>query len=154
MRILNILLIGLFITGCATQKEDEVHTYELSHALKPYVFEYLKTLEENNIEYKKQSFIVVFDLDITRTDLLGQAKGMYNDNLVYVKINSKLWVTLTRKQKRHVIFHELSHDMFNIEHTEEIELMKPSMSSPAESFKMNISKEIKTLIKYIKDGRK
>ena len=149
MRILKILLIGLLMLGCSAEKE-QVYTYELSKALEPYVYEYLNTLEKHDIKFKKQSFIVVFDADIMKTNLVGQAKGMFNDELVYVKINPELFGILTHKQKRHLIFHELSHDIFGIEHTQEIELMKPSMPNPYRSFKMDIDKEIKILMKYIK----
>lgn len=151
MRLLKILFIGLLFINCTSQVKEPVYTYELSKELQPYVFEYLSTLEKYDIKFKKQSFIVVFDADIMRTHLVGQAKGMFNDDLVYVKINPSLWQELTTKQKRHLIFHELSHDIFNIEHTTEVELMKPSMTSPAQSFKMNIDKEIINLMMYIKN---
>ena len=151
MRILKILLIGLLFVNCTSQIEEPVYTYELSKELQPYVFEYLNTLEKYDIKFKKQSFIVVFDSDIMRTPLVGQAKGMFNDDLVYVKINPKLWSYLTIKQKRHLIFHELSHDIFNIEHTEKVELMKPSMASPSQSFQMDIEKEITNLMMHIRN---
>ena len=151
MRILKILLIGLLFINCTSQQKELVYTYELSKELQPYVFEYLSTLEKYDIKFKKQSFIVVFDADIMRTPLVGQAKGMFNDDLVYVKINPKLWSYLTVKQKRHLIFHELSHDIFNIEHTTEVELMKPSMASPAQSFVMDIEKEIINLMMHIRN---
>ena len=150
---LKILLIGLLFVNCSKPVEtpEPVYTYELSKALQPYVFDYLNTLDKFDIKFKKQSFIVVFDADIMRTSLVGQAKGMFNDRLVYVKINPRLFGMLTHKQKRHLIFHELSHDLFNIEHTEDIELMRPSMASPSESFQMDIEKEIITLMMHIRN---
>jgi len=152
---LKILLIGLLFVNCSKPVEtpEPVYTYELSKALQPYVFDYLNTLDKFDIKFKKQSFIVVFDADIMRTSLVGQAKGMFNDRLVYVKINPRLFGMLTHKQKRHLIFHELSHDLFNIEHTEDIELMRPSMASPSESFQMDIEKEIITLMMHIRNGQ-
>ena len=100
MRILKILLIGLLFINCTSQVKEPVYTYELSKELQPYVFEYLSTLEKYDIKFKKQSFIVVFDADIMRTPLVGQAKGMFNDSLVYVKINPSLWQELTIKTKK------------------------------------------------------
>lgn len=162
MQYIKLLLIGFLFINCANkapelEKPEEpqiIYTYELSRELKPYVFEYLNTLKKYDIEFKKQSLIVVFDADIMRTSLVGQAKGMFNDDLVYVKINPKLWGYLTTKQKRHLIFHELSHDIFNTEHTTEIKLMYPSMSSPQGAFAMNIDKAIDELMKYIKNGNR
>jgi len=153
MRILKILLIGLLFINCTSQVKEPVYTYELSKELQPYVFEYLSTLEKYDIKFKKQSFIVVFSPDLVRTNLLGVAKGMFNNELVYVKINPRLWNWLTPKQKKHLIFHELSHDIFNVVHTEDVELMKPSMANPFKSFIMNIDEEIKLLMKHIKNGQ-
>ena len=156
MRTLKTLLIGLLLVNCTAPVEiieasEPAYTYELSKELQPYVFEYINTLDKFGIKFKRQSFIVVFDADIMGTPLVGQAKGMFNNDLVYVKINPRLWNQLTVKQKRHLIFHELSHDIFNIEHTEDIELMKPSMPSPSQSYYMNIKKEIELLMKHIKE---
>ena len=152
MRILKTLLIAMLFVNCATPIEP-VYTYSISKELQPYVREYLLTLDDYDIEFKKQSFIVVFDADIIKTPLVGQAKGMFNNDLVYVKVNPKIWRHLTHKQRRHLLFHELSHDLFNIEHTKDVELMKPSMPSPSQSYYMDIDKEIDLLMKHIKNGQ-
>tara|TARA_R110000782_G_scaffold210315_1_gene298390 strand:- start:63 stop:524 length:462 start_codon:yes stop_codon:yes gene_type:complete len=150
MRTLTTLLIGLLLVNCTTRVEP-VYTYAISKELQPYVKEVLTTLEIHDIQFKKQSFIVVFDADIMRTDTIGMAKGMDNDNLVYVIINPILWGKLTVKQRRHLMFHELAHDIFNTEHTVEVELMRPSMATPLQSLYMDINKEIGLLMKHIKE---
>ena len=147
MRTLKTLLIGLLFINCTAQEE---FTYECSESLRPYLVMYLETLEKHDIKFKKQNFILVFDADIMRTPMLGQARGMFNDDLVYVKINPRVWSDLTNKQKIHLIFHELSHDIFNIEHTDMITLMRPVMASPSVSLAMDIDMEIVTLMSYIK----
>ena len=150
MRTLTTLLIGLLLVNCTTPVEP-VYTYSISKELQPYVREVLTTLEFHDIEFKKQSFIVVFDADIMRTNLVGQAKGMDNDSLVYVIINPNLWGKLTVKERRHLIFHELAHDIFNTEHTFDVELMKPSMPSHSQSYYMDINREIRLLMEHIKE---
>lgn len=150
MKTLTTLLIGLLLVNCTTPVEP-VYTYSISKELQPYVKEVLTTLDYHDIEFKKQSFIVVFDADIIRTQLVGQAKGMDNDNLVYVIINPVIWSKLTVKERRHTMFHELAHDIFNTEHTNEVELMRPSMPSPSQSYYMDINKEIELLMKHIKE---
>ena len=152
MRTLTTLLIGLLLVNCTTPVEP-VYTYAISRELQPYVKEVLTTLEIHDIQFKKQSFIVVFDADIMRTDTIGMAKGMDNDNLVYVIVNPILWGKLTVKQRRHLMFHELAHDIFNTEHTVEVELMRPSMATPLQSLYMNIDKEIDLLMKHIKETK-
>ena len=150
MRTLTTLLIGLLLVNCTTPVEP-VYTYSISKELQPYVREVLTTLKFHDIEFKKQSFIVVFDADIMRTNLVGQAKGMDNDSLVYVIINPNLWGKLTVKERRHLIFHELAHDIFNTEHTFDVELMKPSMPSHSQSYYMDINREIRLLMEHIKE---
>ena len=152
MRLLKILLIGLLFLNCSGQDDKPVYAYEVSKALQPYVFDYMAHLEKHDIQIKSQTFIVVFDADIMKTNLLGTAKGMLHDDLVYVKINPRDWGKLSHKQRRHTIFHELSHDLFNTEHTFEIELMKPVIPTDAESFVMDIEKAIDELMKHIKNG--
>ena len=152
MRILKTLLIAMLFVNCATPIEP-VYTYNVNKELQPYVKEVLKSLEFHDIEFKKQSFVVVFDADLIRTPIAGRALGMDNDDLVYVIINPLMWGKLTVKERRHVIFHELSHDIFNIEHTNLIELMRPSMPSPSESKYMRMNKQIYILMKYIKNGQ-
>ena len=154
MRLLKILLIAMLFLNCNGQTNKPVYTYEVSEALQPYVFDYMVHLKKYDIQFKKQTFIVVFDADIMRTLLLGTAKGMLHDDLVYVKINPREWGRLSHKQRRHTIFHELSHDLFNTKHTFEIELMKPAIPTDAESFAMNIDKAIDELMKYIKNGNR
>tara|TARA_R110000782_G_scaffold34806_1_gene83123 strand:- start:333 stop:788 length:456 start_codon:yes stop_codon:yes gene_type:complete len=147
MKTITTLLIGLLFISCTGQDK---FVYECSQDLRPYLYEYLATLEKHDIKFKKQNFILVFDSDIMKTNMLGLARGMNNDNLVYVKINPKGWFELTEKQKRHLVFHELSHDIFNIKHTQDIELMRPSMATVKASMNMNIDNEIITLMSYIK----
>ena len=83
---LKLLIIGLLFVNCTNQAQETepIYTIEVSAALQPYVFDYMAKLDKYNIEYKKQSFIVVFDSDIMRTPLVGRAQGMFNDDLVYV----------------------------------------------------------------------
>ena len=151
---LKLLIIGLLFINCTNSAQEQSYTYEVSVALQPYVLDYMIHLKKYDIQFKKQTFIVVFDADIMRTHLLGTAKGMMNDDLVYVKINPREWGRLSHKQKRHTMFHELSHDLFNTEHTFEIELMKPAIPTDAESFVMDIEKAIDELMNYIKNGNK
>ena len=111
MRLLKILLIAMLFLNCAGQTNKPVYTYEVSEALQPYVLDYMVHLKKYDIQFKKQTFIVVFDADIMRTHLLGTAKGMLHDDLVYVKINPREWGRLSHKQRSFepkVYFEQLS----------------------------------------------
>ena len=158
MRILTIILTALILTGCNTPKEvsskkEGVYTYSLNEKLKPYVFEYLNELEDNNIKFKNQSFIVMFDLDLINSPFAGLARGMFNEDLVFVVINPEIFFSMNEKQRRILIFHELSHDIFNIRHTASVKLMFPNMIGPTEANELDFKEEVKLLMGYIKINR-
>lgn len=156
MKILTVIFTALILIGCNTSKDvvpKPIYTYCINQTLKPYVFEYLATLEKNNIKFKDQSFIVMFDIDLNGSSYAGQARGMFNDSLVFVAINPKAFFSMTEKEKRMLMFHELSHDIFKIKHTPNIKLMLPRMISPKESQELDFDKEVKLLMGYIKINR-
>ena len=148
---MRILIILLFTLNSFAQTMPK-YTGIINQPLKPYVFEYFAALRDCGLEFKNQNFIVVFDGDIMRSSLLGVARGMFNKDLVYVQINPRLWQTLTEKQRRHVIFHELSHDIFDVKHNEDLLLMKPYMYSPKESEELDLNAGILQLMNFIKNG--
>ena len=47
---------------------------------------------------------------------LGWALGMNVDNVTHVEINARTFEYLSRSQREFLLFHELSHDLFNLEH--------------------------------------
>jgi hypothetical protein len=156
MKILTAIFTALILIGCNAPKEvvpKPMYTHSINQTLKPYVFEYLAVLEENNIKFKNQSFIVMFDVDMNRSSYAGQARGMFNDNLVFVAINPKAFFSMSEKERMILIFHELSHDVFKIEHTPDIKLMRPKMMSPIEAHELDFDEEVKILMGYIKIKR-
>ncbi len=142
---LGLLLITLI--SCKSYK------YEVSDRLQPYVDEYFEILAENNIKVKKRDFKVVFDTNLVKTPYAGFSHGMFDSNRVEVSIHPYYWNMLNERQKKILIFHELSHDLFDLLHTNDVFLMQPRMHTRFESNMVNWDKAIKELIKYIEDAR-
>lgn len=142
-------LIILLLTS--VKPREEKITVLMSDQLKPYVLEYLRVLEENNIEYKEQNFVVMFDIGLIHQDAAGVAYGMFNDSFVFVGICPRSWQQLNNDQKKWLIWHELSHDLFNIRHTNNVEVMKPVMIDALSLSILDKEKIYKDLIKHIKD---
>ena len=92
-----------------------------------YVTEYVETLEDNGIDVPTQKRWTVRDeprFFITTT--IGEARGMFDDREVMVFIHPLLKLK-NENYIRFVIWHELTHDIFNVIHGSTL-LMKPTAS--------------------------
>tara|TARA_R110002153_G_scaffold28045_1_gene86953 strand:- start:768 stop:1223 length:456 start_codon:yes stop_codon:yes gene_type:complete len=143
---LGLLLITL-LSSCKSYK------YEVSEDLQPYVDEYFEILDDNDIKVKDRDFKVVFDDSLTETRFAGVAHGMFDPERVEVSVHPIFWTYLNERQKKILIFHELSHDLFDSLHTNDVFLMQPVMHSRFTSIMVDWDKAVKELIKYIKDAR-
>lgn len=109
-----------------TEEKVEKSVYFIDPTLLPYVLDYEAELNDRGVQIPaNQSFSVLLTRMPMR--LAGIAIGMFNNTTVNVAINIRLWNTYTETQKRFLIYHELSHDVFNIEH-DSCRLMVTAMS--------------------------
>lgn len=116
--------------------------------LSPFVKEYRDILLSNQVLVPWGKDLVIIDFSSAMPDfVLGVAWGMNIDNVTVVSINYKSWNFLSYQQKRYLIFHEISHDVFNFEHFE-----TPLMNTPMPDFvsKYKVDKDMRELIKYLK----
>lgn len=125
------------------QKKSNIRV--IHPALRPYVNEYIVTMAISGIEIPDPEIIIIDLVDIYEgVSFAGLAEGM-NKDLVYVRINRAIWNRLSKDKRRLLIFHELSHDIYNLQHGE-IELMLPAMDMIKSDF--NTLKQ--ELINYLK----
>ena len=129
------------------------YEYNVSEPLQPYVNEFLDILEANDIEFDKKDFYVEFSNDLIGTPFAGYADGMFDSSVVRVYLLRSYWNTLSEKQRKILIFHELSHDMFDSMHTYEVFIMQPKMHPRFVAEYIDWDWAVSELIKYIKDGR-
>ena len=129
------------------------YKYFVSPQIQPYVKEYLKLMRDNGIKVKDQDFMIVFNSKMPLPSIAGYAYGMFKDDFVLIAINPIIWSGLNKQQKRTLIFHELSHDLFDCLHTNDVHVMNPQLHGKLESLFNNTTKSDKELIKYIKDAR-
>ena len=141
------LLVSISISSCKS------YSYEVSEDLIPYVDEYLDMLSDNDIKYKRQDFKIVFDDELLTTVYAGVAHGMFDSKRVKVSVHPTYWKMLSEKQKKILIFHELSHDLFDSRHTYSVFFMAPVMHSKYLAEVIDWDRNIKELIKYIKNER-
>jgi hypothetical protein len=68
------------------------------------------------------------DLDLF-SDLSGMAIGMDDDSKIEIYIDYDDWNDLTRYEKRKLLYHELLHDCYNLEHVnDQCDIMAPNIN--------------------------
>lgn len=141
-----ILLIGRGRVMYKEYKKPDVVV--VNSLLSPYVLEYKAILEEGGVDipWGKDLVRVTFGVELPQ-QVLGVAWGMDVDNITLVEINFGNWLQLTHEQRRLVMFHELTHDVFNLEHFD-IVLMNTPM--PENITKQKVDLWMEELIEYLK----
>lgn len=92
---------------------EEINTYDLGKMIQFF------------LEDCKRSNIIVPDFDtVTATfeplgdGILAMAYGMNNDSQIIIKVDPTNWQNSDLVKKWYVLYHELGHDVFNLEHGE------------------------------------
>ena len=123
--VIRIGLISIILTLFTLSNDIDYEFIEEPY--RKYVTEYVETLEDNGIDVPYQKRWTVRDeprFFITTT--IGEARGMFDDREVMVFIHPLLKLK-NENYIRFVIWHELTHDIFNVMHESTL-LMKPSAS--------------------------
>ena len=134
------IIIALLITAMSNAQ------HKIDTKLKPYVNEYFKMLDNNNIAYDITLMIVTTSERLEITEYLGIALGTDNNDLVYIRISPKFF-DLDTHARLWVMFHELSHDIFNLRHGS-IRIMSKKLPYYVDS--SMLSKASNELVGYLK----
>jgi len=133
--VIYVTLFAFALQGCRSQNivADE--------ELMPYVNEYIEFLKDNKIGFTFQTkFIVMFNPFLDQGRIVGYAEGMFEEGVVNVYVSERIWETLNEGQRKWLIFHELSHDLFDLLHGS-CELMKPRLDITDDIDTFNIAKK-------------
>tara|TARA_B110000285_G_scaffold204575_1_gene241622 strand:+ start:43 stop:582 length:540 start_codon:yes stop_codon:yes gene_type:complete len=121
--VIRIGLLSIILTLLTLSNGIDYEFIE--NPYRKYVTEYVETLEANGIDVPTQKRWTVRDeprFFITTT--IGEARGMFDDREVMVFIHPLLKLK-EENMIRFVIWHELTHDIFNVRHGTTL-LMKPT----------------------------
>jgi hypothetical protein len=130
-------------------KTSEVKQVYIDKGLQPYVIEFDHIIYNSGIDINYGSLVLIKFSDRLQDNILGIAWGM-NHDVTVIDINRRQFYRLSLQERRLVIFHEMAHDVFNLEHGS-IDLMAPT--KPKEVTKELVDAYIAELIKHIKNGR-
>ena len=94
-------------------------SYESNEELKPYIDKFFRDLDNNNVPYIiPQNFIVKFsDLESYKntSHIHGMSLGHKDDDRVEIYINKRSWNSFNKTQRYYIVYHELSHDILNLD---------------------------------------
>ena len=117
--IILLLVFGLLANLVieAQSLVDNNPQVRIDDPFKGYYKLYTDRLESEGIEIPKGSILIQYNRSLRKTKYLGVARGMWNPSSVYIQVNPN-WKNRDMSTRKWVMFHELTHDMFNIEHNE------------------------------------
>ena len=144
-KIVVKIALGVMLAVLFTLENEIDYTF-VEYPYRKYVREYVKELEEAGIKVPKQKrWTIRTEPSFFITTTIGQAIGMLDDRQVMVFVHPLL--KLQRENViRFVIWHELSHDVFNLRHGTTMLMKATASNNDGQIFP--IAK--KMLIEYLK----
>lgn len=120
-----LTVLTLFIYGLIKYSEiDEIKpisdlSYKSNEELKPYIDKFFRDLNNYGINYViPKDFVVKFsDLESNKrtSHYHGVSLGYKNDDKVEIYINKRSWDSFNKTQRYYIVYHELSHDILNLD---------------------------------------
>jgi hypothetical protein len=147
--VTGISFIGIVLTLLILSLRSSVDYEFIEGPYRQYVTEYVETLESNGINIPHQKrWTVRSENGLRYTNTIGQARGMYDDRQVLILLNPLLKIQ-DENFIRFTLWHELTHDIFNVTHGTTL-MMKP-VASMNDGDVFNVAKLL--LINYLKENR-
>lgn len=142
---LLILIIVIFIYVITNKnKESALHreivenSYDAEEDLDFYIDKFYRDIESYNLFPKKPSVIIIkfakLDQITNATHIHGLSFGKDNDDRIEIYINPSTWKNFNKPMRYYLMYHELSHDILNVDDLEDSEknagkLMYPAIST-------------------------
>ena len=144
-KIVVKIALGVMIAVLSTLEKGVDYTF-VEYPYRKYVREYVKELEDAGIKVPQQKrWTIRTEPSFFITTTIGQAIGMFDDRQVMIFVHPLL--KLQRENViRFVIWHELSHDVFNLKHGTTMLMKTTASNNDGQIFP--IAK--KMLIQYLK----
>jgi len=83
--------------------------------LEDYIYIFIEDCKSNGIKINDQKIDVRFNHQVT-SPTIAIAVGMKNDSKIKVDVNPVEWKSSSVIKKLYIMYHELGHDVFNLEH--------------------------------------
>lgn len=119
--VLGVLLLIFFATtiSSSTQKRHIAENAYDSEELYPYLETFYRDIEYFGINKKKSRSVCIKMAPMQyfedTKDYYGVSYGYNDDDVIEIYINEDGWRNLNRAQKYALMYHELSHDILNVD---------------------------------------
>lgn len=131
-----ILVVSVFHLKSHFSVENQIRksSFDSNDDLNIYLTKFFRDLEYYGINSTKPSKIQLrmsyLDKSYNTSDAHAISLGLGDDSKIEIYINYSSWTNLTRPQKYLLMYHELGHDVLNLDHTVlkasgELEIMNP-----------------------------
>lgn len=139
-----MILLSLLITLLTAQ------VYDVDPRLEPYLNEYLEIMEENNIKIPQQVRIMVkVNSKALPRGAAGAAWGMFKPFMIMVAVDPNA-LFMSNSELKWLMFHELTHDIWDIRHESGLKLMKPTI--PDYVTRYSLDDAVCELVEYIRNN--
>jgi len=118
--VILVMLVGLIRQhGYSSKNYVKTQEYETSKELKPYIDKFFRDLNSHGIYPAiPTKFIMKFsslDSHKSTSHVHGLSFGFEDDDKVEIYINKNSWNSFNKAQKHYIVYHELSHDILNLD---------------------------------------
>ena len=142
IRVILLLILGLL----ANLIIEAQNTEWIQPPFEGYYELYKQRLNKAGIELPVDYVAIRYNTNLKHTKYLGVARGMWMPTVVNVIISQR-WDRYPMAARKWVIFHELTHDIFNIEHGE-IDLMEAGLPEWLDSWE--VEEAMDELVRFLK----
>jgi len=144
-RLLSIVAYSLLFLACNDTVAEKPSTYYfIDPSVREYYLDFKSDVESIGLEIgnKNKSFSII--LGRTPINVAGIAIGMFNEYAVNVVIDITIWNRLNKAEKKALIYHELAHDVFGLEHNT-CDLMSGGLRAMTEEMRIELLETLKQL---------
>lgn len=79
----------------------------------------IQFIEKFPDQFDARQIILDIDDELELNDLVGISFGMDNDDIIDIYIDNSFWETSEEMVRKRLIYHELGHDVLNLDHSED-----------------------------------
>lgn len=96
--------------------EDFLREFQIKDDFKQKKIKFIEKFPE---QFDPRQIILDIEDDLELNDLVGISYGMYRDSIIDIYIDNSFWKTSKKSIRKRLIFHELGHDILNLNHSED-----------------------------------
>jgi hypothetical protein len=144
IKIVLLSLVGviiiLFVYSMVGKKSDREFYSEISESsydadVDFYVDKFYRDISHYGLYPKKPKKTIIkfakLDQIDNATHIHGISYGIYNDDLIEIYINPSTWETFDKPLRYYLIYHELAHDILNIDDLDHLPIHEGKLMFPA-----------------------